>query len=434
MNQRVQSVDALRGITICAMILCASIGYQSDLPAWMFHCQVPPPDYVFRPEVRGITWVDLVFPFFIFAMGAAMPFSLGKKIEKGESWWRIGLSIVKRWAILVAFALVLGNADAAQGADASYWVIGFFRLAVWLALFAALVQTKKRGVNLAGWIALAALMAVQHFLLKVPLSQHHNDIIILLLSTVALVGSVLWILTRNRMWLRALVTVLLIVLKEVGWGDWSQYLIMALPATMAGDMIRNAVHNSEPMCGTGGGRLTGAAWICLAATILQLWGLFTRQVTLDLILSAVLAAAFVLLVWKQRSTVFARIGFLSFGMLLVGIVFDYIDGGIAKDYCNVCYLLATGGQSALTLCFLIWIESHRPIDRTLVMSGQNPMIAYTVGWFVICPLLSAVGLMDWFDGVCYGHPFLGFIRGAVITVLVALTARFFTSKRLFWKS
>ena len=65
MKDRIYSIDALRGITIIMMILCASIGYASDLPAWMFHCQVPPPDYVFKPEVRGITWVDLVFPFFI---------------------------------------------------------------------------------------------------------------------------------------------------------------------------------------------------------------------------------------------------------------------------------------------------------------------------------------------------------------------------------
>ena len=75
-RERFRSLDVLRGATIFAMTLCAAIGWHSDLPAWMFHCQVPPPDYAFHPEVRGITWVDMVFPFFLFTMGAVLPFSL----------------------------------------------------------------------------------------------------------------------------------------------------------------------------------------------------------------------------------------------------------------------------------------------------------------------------------------------------------------------
>ena len=74
-NKRIASIDILRGITIAGMVLCANIGYYSDLPAWMFHAQTPPPTYAFNPDVPGITWVDLVFPFFLFAMGAAFPFA-----------------------------------------------------------------------------------------------------------------------------------------------------------------------------------------------------------------------------------------------------------------------------------------------------------------------------------------------------------------------
>ena len=73
MIKRNESLDALRGFAILTMILSGSIAYGDVLPAWMFHAQVPPPDHKFIPAIPGITWVDRVFPFFLFSMGAAIP-------------------------------------------------------------------------------------------------------------------------------------------------------------------------------------------------------------------------------------------------------------------------------------------------------------------------------------------------------------------------
>jgi len=66
MTQRNQSLDALRGFAILAMVLSSSIAF-GILPPWMYHAQTPPPSHVFKPEVAGISWVDLVFPFFLFS-------------------------------------------------------------------------------------------------------------------------------------------------------------------------------------------------------------------------------------------------------------------------------------------------------------------------------------------------------------------------------
>ena len=84
MNNRAYALDALRGYAIITMVLSATIVTQV-LPGWMSHAQTPPPDHIFNPSLPGITWVDLVFPFFLFAMGAAFPFSIGKRAEKGDS-------------------------------------------------------------------------------------------------------------------------------------------------------------------------------------------------------------------------------------------------------------------------------------------------------------------------------------------------------------
>ena len=116
---RVNSIDALRAISIFGMVFSAAIGYSSNLPSWMFHCQVPPPSYVFNPDVRGITWVDLVFPFFLFSMGAAFPFSIGKKIRSGQGALSVSLGIIKRGIILMAFAVAVGNMNIIPGAGTS---------------------------------------------------------------------------------------------------------------------------------------------------------------------------------------------------------------------------------------------------------------------------------------------------------------------------
>ena len=84
MNNRAYAVDILRGLAIVGMVLSGYIAWNPDLPAWLFHAQLPPPSFVFDASVAGITWVDLVFPFFLFSMGAAFPLSLGRRLNRPE--------------------------------------------------------------------------------------------------------------------------------------------------------------------------------------------------------------------------------------------------------------------------------------------------------------------------------------------------------------
>ena len=84
-STRASSLDALRGYAILTMVLSGSVAW-GVLPGWMYNAQVGPrSNFVFDGSIYGITWVDLVFPFFLFAMGAAFPFSIGNKYRKGSS-------------------------------------------------------------------------------------------------------------------------------------------------------------------------------------------------------------------------------------------------------------------------------------------------------------------------------------------------------------
>lgn len=432
-------------MTIFGMIFCAAIGYGSGLPAWMFHCQVPPPDYAFHPEVRGITWVDLVFPFFIFSMGAAFPFAMRKKLERGQ---KVIPGIFRRWITLVLFALAIGNAQAARGADIPAWAALLLSIAVWAGFFAALVRTDKKWISLAGILLLVALFAVERFVLGVKLSLQTSDIIIMILSTVALTGSLIWLLTRDNVKLRWLTWGVLLALKAADsytgileWAelpspvnciislDWLQYLLIAIPASCIGDSLFAATKQSR----TTDKRQPLADAIRLSAVIIQLWFLFRREILSDIIVTSVLAAAYVLLTYKER-TISVRCAYLGLAFILAGILFDPADGGIAKDYCNLSYLLVCGGMASICCSALIAAESRGAKFGFLATCGQNPMIAYTIVWFVIEPVLYGVGLMGLVDGLAAGSVIWGLLRGVLLTSLMCLCTCFFSKRKLFWRS
>ena len=124
--------------------------------------------------------------------------------------------------------------------------------------------------------------------------------------------------------------------------------------------------------------------------------------------------------------------------LLLGIIFDPIDGGITKDHCNLSYMLSAGGLACLMSSFLLWCESRaalrgRTLSKTLTMTGQNPMVAYTVTWFVILPLLSACGFGH-FMAATVGSPVLGLLQGVILTGLMVVVTCLLTRARIFWRS
>ena len=454
-TKRIITIDILRGITIFAMILCANI-YFPNLPAWMFHGQTPPPDFGFDPSVKGITWVDLVFPFFLFTMGAAFPLAMRKRLESGTSRWAVAGSLVKRWLILTAFAILLGNAYSIGASPRPDVVKGLFSIVLWGGLFMALVRVKdeKKGaiINLCGLVMLIAMAVLAKTYMGLTLTHWSSDVIIMILANVALAGGLLWMFTKDSLRLRWLVLVFIIALKalssyapqaldwvpamgKIGWffsWGYMQYLVIALAGSIVGDKLLSHSKSGEK-AEIDRWHLT-AGCIALAAMLLQLWGLFTRQVLADFIISAVLGAAFVALTWKRRN-IMTWLGYFGFGFMLVGIMFDPIDGGITKDYCNLAYMLTTTGMTALTGAFVLALELKWSIKgRGLSGCGQNPMLAYTVTNFITTPILALLGIGPWLAAQGFASPTWAIINGLTYTLIMVAITCFFTKKKLFWRS
>ena len=129
-------------------------------------------------EWNGCTLADLVFPFFIFILGAAMPFAFARRIESGYSRGDLYLRIVRRSAWLIALGLVL-NAIAAAPDVAALRIPGVLQRIGLVYLIAAPIVMGTTPI----WQAVTiAVLVVGHWtLMMIPvagvsagLAQSHN--------------------------------------------------------------------------------------------------------------------------------------------------------------------------------------------------------------------------------------------------------------------
>ena len=97
-TNRLVSLDVFRGITIAGMILVNNPG------TW---------EFVYGPlrhaEWHGWTPTDLVFPFFLFIVGVAIPLAFAKRLESGGSKRDLYIKIIKRTLIIFAIGLFLNG-------------------------------------------------------------------------------------------------------------------------------------------------------------------------------------------------------------------------------------------------------------------------------------------------------------------------------------
>lgn len=103
--QRLRSLDVLRGLVILAMLFVNDIAGVQGVPGWLKHADF---------HARGMTVVDLVFPAFLFMVGMALPYSLGKRLEVGGLLGSVWLHIGIRTLGLLLLGPFMVVADALQ--------------------------------------------------------------------------------------------------------------------------------------------------------------------------------------------------------------------------------------------------------------------------------------------------------------------------------
>lgn len=468
--KRVAAIDVLRALAIIGMVVSGQMFWNAELPAFMFHAQLPPPTFAFNPEVPGITWVDLVFPFFLFSMGAAMPLALRRREAKGENSWSIIVSAAHRFMWLAIFAIVLGNTRMGllTAAGVKSWVAALATLGVWLLFFAMFVRVpnldkrKNTILNWAGCVALIGVAMLYKPLFGVGVSLYNSDIIILILASMALFATILWWATRNSVAMRIAIIGGMALLKmassiEGSWCEWlwqqtpavwlfrfefMKYLCLVLSGTMAGDIIHRLIGTVEPSAKPGDSR---SGWLTVAIVVVMLsligvtmWGLFVREVGMTVLIAAIIAiVGGVLFKYLKTSEQPLLKALYALGIVLffIGLLAEPLEGGIKKDHATISYFFVTGGLASFVLVAALALELRFGVRfRALEACGANPMFAYTASGYLITPIAALTSLLPLIDKFGNLTPWCSFGRGVLFALLVILVTYPFTRKNYYWKS
>ena len=409
---RTLALDSLRGISILAMMFSGVIPWDG-LPVWMYHAQEPPPSHKYDPTLAGITWVDLVFPFFLFSLGAAIPLALKKRIERGTPMWQLVLGAFGRGLSLVAFAIYDQHVrpySLASNPTTVTWQLALLGFAIAIPIWAALPRewplwTKAliRGFGVAaavGFLAKATYADGSGF------SKDRNDIILLVLSWMATFGTLVWLATRTSITAR-LAVIAGILAWRIGatvegseaaqwfWVDpfpwlgrpeFLHYLLIVLPGTIVGELLIAPKPDAEEM-----EPQPWHAWrnyalllVAIAAIPISLVTLHGRYSLLWLI--PIFTA--LLIVFRPSSDEdrqVAQITRFSVFWITIGTLLEPFEGGIKKDPVTLSYCFLAAGLAGLLLAGILAV-SRRWKWVPFATVGQNPMFAYLAITNVVAPL------------------------------------------------
>jgi heparan-alpha-glucosaminide N-acetyltransferase len=155
---RVVSIDIFRGLTMAVMIFVNELDSVRGLPWWTHHAP---------GNVDVMTYVDMVFPFFLFIVGMSMPLSIAQRLKRNSSMLALWGHVIVRALGLLVLGLILANAEKADAArmaiSGSTWaLLGLISMALYLNVYAKSERFPAysrilRVLGLAGAIVLYAI-------------------------------------------------------------------------------------------------------------------------------------------------------------------------------------------------------------------------------------------------------------------------------------
>jgi predicted acyltransferase len=212
---RAHAVDALRGLTILVMVFVNQLAGVSGMPAWAKHMPA---------DADAMSFVDVVFPAFLFIVGMAIPFALGGRIARGEPAAALQRHVLARSVALILVGFFMVNAESGYDERWMPWSIAVWELAfyacvllVWAEWASALPGRGRVALRALGALGLLVLADAYHGGTDGQAWMTHQWWGILgLIGWSYLIAATVYLLARGRVAIHLLATAACVAFYAVG--------------------------------------------------------------------------------------------------------------------------------------------------------------------------------------------------------------------------
>ncbi len=385
---RLASIDILRGLTMAVMIFVNELSGVRGLPWWTYHV---------KANVDAMTYVDMVFPFFLFIVGLSMPLAIASRLRRNPSLPALWMHVAVRTAALMAIGLVLANAD---DGDPSRMIV---RPALWAilalagaALFLNEYGNSPRYAALHRWMRAAGLALV---VAMFAIFRHMPD-------TGHLTGNGAWIDFSYPEILGLIgYTYLAVCLLYIPARRW-------LWAPLAGFLLMMTLNI-----------LSAARWITFPRHIPYYFWPFSNGAMAAITLCGIVTSVIFLGAHRWQSLA-RKIGLgLSFGILLLIAGWVLTPLGISKIRATPTWSLYSSGAAVLLFTALYWIcDIKKKTSWAFFVhpAGSNTLTTYLLPdlWYYI---LTAAGIR-YFE-IHFNYGWQGIVESVLFTgFILTLTA------------
>lgn len=221
-----------------------------------------------------------------------------------------------------------------------------------------------------------------------------------------------------------------------------QYLFIAIPGMIVGDLTLDWLKTRKAKIKRtwGNNRYIGIFALMLLFVVVMLVGLQARWVWQTVLVTIFLCGSGFFLLrnpGNETEKYIQKLFYWGSYLLILGLIFEPYEGGIKKDHPTLSYYFVTAGLAVyMIVAFTVIIDIFKKQNyvQLLINNGQNPMIAYVGFANLLWPILNILNINSFINELTSASPWLGFIKGVVYTLIIALIVQFFTRRRLYWRT
>ncbi|NCS88924.1 MAG: hypothetical protein AUK34_13960 [Ignavibacteria bacterium CG2_30_36_16] len=385
---RIESIDVFRGLTILTMVFVNDVASVRNIPEWMKH---------FPSNVDGMTFVDIVFPAFLFIVGMAIPFAFQKRSEKGESTTSVWGHLLFRSVGLIYLGVMMVNVSSinseASGISMYLWMLLLYVsiILVWNSYSSVKNKFISTGIRSIGAVVLFVLMIIYRSGDGNGWLQPKWWGILGLIGLAYLTSASAYILLKKNITaMAALLSIFIFIYMAERSG---QYLWMS--------------------------NIGNVLWLGMAVSSHA--ALTTAGIVLSLII----------IKYKDESNTKLFFVMSLFGLFLM--VSGYLLRpyyGISKNFATPAWVFYCAGICVTVFILIYWlidVKKFKKIFSFIKPAGSNPLLAYMLPSIIY----AIIGLTNFsIYGTMFGDGWVGIIRSLVFSFFILVLTGLLTKMKI----